>query len=211
MKDAGKTWKRGSRLRAVDRGRGLHQLDIYSKSSYTRLLKYMKSNNSEFAVFKCIHPNDKLRQLTGPNDERDGIHQCSVCGKIVRPAYWVESEPLPFDDKKFGEDMKSNTINGPRYGFISSCVSDRVTREKILVALDDVSNELSTAITAFPSMNSAHEGYAVLQEECQELWDHVCTKPKMRDLNEMRKEAIQVAAMAVRFVVDVCNEERGRR
>jgi head-tail adaptor len=60
-------------------------------------------------------------------------------------------------------------------------------------------------------MNSAHEGYGVLAEEVDELWAHVKTQQSKRDLDAMRKEAVQVAAMAVRFVVDVCNESRGRK
>lgn len=78
-------------------------------------------------------------------------------------------------------------------------------------ALEDVAAEVATAYENWPPMNSAHEGYAVLLEEVDELWDHVKTKQKNRDLSAMRKEAIQVAAMAVRFAVEVCNEERGRR
>ena len=53
--------------------------------------------------------------------------------------------------------------------------------------------------------------FTVLHEEVDELWDHVKTKPSRRMLSDMRAEAIQVAAMALRFVVDICNEERGRR
>lgn len=59
--------------------------------------------------------------------------------------------------------------------------------------------------------NSAHEAYAVLLEEVDELWAHVKTKQKNRDLGAMRKEAMQVAAMAIRFAAEVCSEERGRR
>lgn len=59
--------------------------------------------------------------------------------------------------------------------------------------------------------NSAHEGYGIILEELDELWEHVKTKQKRRDLEAMRKEAIQVAAMAVRFALEVCDEERGRR
>lgn len=53
-------------------------------------------------------------------------------------------------------------------------------------------------------MNSAHEGYAVLAEEVDELWDHVKVKQGKRDIPEMTYEAVQVAAMALRFIVDVC-------
>ena len=61
-------------------------------------------------------------------------------------------------------------------------------------------------------MNSAHEGFGVIYEEfIVELGAHVWTKQKNRDLAAMRKEAIQVAAMAIRFAAEVCTEERGRR
>lgn len=74
-----------------------------------------------------------------------------------------------------------------------------------------VHNELENATANWPVFNSAHEGFAVLQEEVDELWDHVKTNQKRRDLIAMRKEAIQVAAMAIRFALEVCNEERGRK
>lgn len=63
----------------------------------------------------------------------------------------------------------------------------------------------------WPAFNSAHEGYGVLLEEVDELWTHVKTKQKLRDIEAMKKEAIQVAAMALRFAVDVCNEDIGRK
>lgn len=80
----------------------------------------------------------------------------------------------------------------------------------LTVALSEVVAEL-TAAMVWPAMNSAHEGYGVLLEEVDELWLHVKTKQKNRDLGAMRKEAIQVAAMAVRFAIEICNEERGRK
>lgn len=48
--------------------------------------------------------------------------------------------------------------------------------------------------------NSAHEGFAVLVEEVDELWNEV--KKREHDPVAMRKEAIQVAAMAIRFALE---------
>ncbi len=55
----------------------------------------------------------------------------------------------------------------------------------------------------FLPFNSAHEGYAVILEELDELWDEIKKKQSVRDHNRMRKEAIQAGAMAIRFVHDI--------
>lgn len=70
-------------------------------------------------------------------------------------------------------------------------------------AVEDVVKELSNANRLFPAFHGAHEGYAVLLEELDELWDEI--KCKDRNLKNMRKEAVQVAAMAIRFIEDVCD------
>jgi hypothetical protein len=66
----------------------------------------------------------------------------------------------------------------------------------------EIEAELAKARAKHAAMNSAHEGYAVILEELDELWDEI--KAQVHDKVKMRKEAIQVAAMAARFVEDVC-------
>lgn len=71
----------------------------------------------------------------------------------------------------------------------------------------DVQRELERATTKFPPFASAHEGYAILLEEVDELWEEVKKSPSNRDPKALRKEAVQVAAMAIRFIRDVCDKE----
>lgn len=74
-------------------------------------------------------------------------------------------------------------------------------------AFSEVSEELRDATQNFPPMNTAHEGFAILKEEVDELWEAVRMKQKdPARLPQMRKEAVQVAAMALRFIVDICEE-----
>lgn len=80
-----------------------------------------------------------------------------------------------------------------------------------VAAAFQAAEEATKAADLWPPMNSAHEGYGVILEELDELWAHVKTKQKNRDLDAMRKEAIQVAAMALRFVVEIVDEGRGRK
>jgi hypothetical protein len=68
----------------------------------------------------------------------------------------------------------------------------------------DISNELLAAEGMFPAIQTPHQGYAIILEELDELWDEIKAKPGVRSQDRMRKEAVQVAAMALRFIVDVC-------
>lgn len=75
---------------------------------------------------------------------------------------------------------------------------------KLNTAVRLVKAELKEATSKFGSFNNAHEGYAVILEELDELWDEIKNNHTM--LQE--KEAIQVAAMAIRFLVDCCPNRR---
>ena len=69
----------------------------------------------------------------------------------------------------------------------------------------EILDELKRAQTLFPPFHSEHEGYAVLLEEVDELWDEVKGHVGQERRTAMRREAIQVAAMALRFLLDVCD------
>ncbi len=77
--------------------------------------------------------------------------------------------------------------------------------------IEKINAECKYGFDTFGPFNSAHEGFAILLEEVDELKAHVWAKQKNRDLEAMKKEAIQVAAMAVRFALEVCGEDRGRK
>lgn len=64
--------------------------------------------------------------------------------------------------------------------------------------VEEVLKELDEARLNFPPFRSMHEGYAIIKEELDELWIEIKSKnPKFA-----RKEAIQLSAMAIRFLVD---------
>jgi NTP pyrophosphatase (non-canonical NTP hydrolase) len=52
-----------------------------------------------------------------------------------------------------------------------------------------------------PVFSSAHEGYAILLEEVEELWEEV--RKKEPDLERMYEEAIQVGAMTIKFLTSL--------
>lgn len=85
----------------------------------------------------------------------------------------------------------------------------------------EVVEELERAEAKFGPFNSSHEGYAVILEELDELWEVVrLSASELRGLaptktlqerkrkDMMRAEAIQVAAMAMRFIKCICDQDK---
>jgi hypothetical protein len=71
----------------------------------------------------------------------------------------------------------------------------------------DLQQELLRATRLHPPYASAHEGFAVLLEEVDELKAHVWARRENRDMRAMRAESIQVAAVAIRFAAELCGDE----
>ena len=72
--------------------------------------------------------------------------------------------------------------------------------------LEEIRDELISAIVKFHPFNSGHEGYGVILEELEELWGEIKNSKETKGNEAMRKEAIQIAAMSLRFIVDLCEE-----
>jgi NTP pyrophosphatase (non-canonical NTP hydrolase) len=70
--------------------------------------------------------------------------------------------------------------------------------DKIDAVLVRVKEELISATEKFGQFNSVHEGLGVITEEYAELIDAI----RSNNHDEIMNESIQVAAMAVRMVVD---------
>ncbi|MBB4287977.1 hypothetical protein [Roseospira goensis] len=68
-------------------------------------------------------------------------------------------------------------------------------------ALEDVAAEAERAATKHRPMAGAHEGWAVIKEELDELWEHV--RADTGRSAAARREAVQIAAMAIRYITDV--------
>lgn len=80
-------------------------------------------------------------------------------------------------------------------------------KDKYELATEEVLAEVRRAKGMFKeNFHNQHEGYAVILEEVDELWGEVKKNQKKYDLPSQRKEAIQAAAMCVRFVAELLNQ-----
>lgn len=71
--------------------------------------------------------------------------------------------------------------------------------EIICQICDCVNYELDKARTKFPSFNSAHEGYAVLLEETDELWQEIKQKNQNIKKNEKGSHTGRSDGDSIRF------------
>jgi hypothetical protein len=141
------------------------------------------------------------------------MSKCQYCeADLARTtSHWCDKMPNPLEGGQAGRPLSEQ---------LERC-ADAVEWEKGKRAasgplqhsadLREILGEVASARANWPPFNSAHEGFAVLLEEVDELKAHVWTNQKRRDLPAMRKEAMQVAAMAIRFMQECCDETTGRK
>jgi hypothetical protein len=114
-----------------------------------------------------------------------------------------------------GSPLPLSTVTEPHIGqeeaderrriFERGRISIDLVDTPVARVLRDVERELVRAMRDFAPMHSAHEGHAVIREEFEELWEHV--RANTGTTRAARAEAVQLAAMAVRYVLDVCDSE----
>lgn len=68
---------------------------------------------------------------------------------------------------------------------------------------EELADALDAAMTRHAPMHSPHEGHSVIREELDELWEHV--RADTGRTAAARKEAIQIAAMGLRYALDLCS------
>jgi hypothetical protein len=83
------------------------------------------------------------------------------------------------------------------------------TRAKIQAVLDEVEAELIAAYEKFPNFRSAHEGVAIVEEEFLEFREAAYWPHKQERYTQDEDEARQLAAMSIRYIVDVCCSDGG--
>lgn len=77
---------------------------------------------------------------------------------------------------------------------------------RISVIGSAIMNETMRATRIHGSFHSAHEGYAVIKEELDELWDEIRKLKSFDDHSNdiaLYREVIQIGAMALRFAYDI--------
>jgi hypothetical protein len=75
--------------------------------------------------------------------------------------------------------------------------------EKLSTIFDEIDTELVRSNVHQEQFNSLHECHAVIAEELDELWDVVRMKRKDRSAEHIRKELVQLAAMAVKGILSL--------
>ena len=71
-------------------------------------------------------------------------------------------------------------------------------------AVSEVDRELDYATKTYGKFASPHEGLAIIEEEVDELRREVYKHHTLRNAEQMVKEAKQISAMAMRFMIDLC-------
>ncbi len=104
------------------------------------------------------------------------------------------------DEKKTVEENKA-------------AIAEEIAKEQVLAeeVVCEMINEYAAAQKQNGNWNSLHEGWGVLSEEFDELWDEIKLKPHKRDYHNLKHEALQVAAMGLKMAIHIEREQRRKK
>lgn len=161
---------------------------------------------------------DSLAQPPGPSSPKLAPAQGgTVIHRLGRKQFWPHEEIAQdiatlgrkaAQAKWTGKGMKRDVWYGLVYrlrrsGVIITSAQSQLYQRAGGEAVQEVMR--TRFVLGFGPMHSANEGYAVLLEELDELWEEIKGHRSPENLQAMRREAVQVAAMAVAFMVEVCD------
>ncbi len=71
-------------------------------------------------------------------------------------------------------------------------------------SLELIESEYIRASGLYPDFHSNHEAYAVIKEEVDELWDAIKKEKNVKGNDQIRHELIQIGAMVVKYLDNLC-------
>lgn len=148
-------------------------------------------------------------QFTIKHEYEPGMYEIT-CGYPIE-LLWRGLEKLPFWIVIDGSGWKINAADiWKAFVFNTKTILTNNLEENVNIkeAAELCIQECLDATKNFGPFASAHEGYAIMLEEMNELWDAI--KSKKSTPEEIKSEVIQIGAMAIRFLVDI-SKVRGRQ
>lgn len=70
--------------------------------------------------------------------------------------------------------------------------------------ITEIKTEYERSKKLYNDFNSNHEAYAVILEELDEVWDEIKKTKEIRGNENIHKELIQVGAMVVKYIENLC-------
>ena len=76
------------------------------------------------------------------------------------------------------------------------------SENKLDAIISMIKKELDFATSKFGIFHNTHEGYGVMKEEFDEMWDRI-----KQNSNLCFEECVQLAAMSIRFIYDLADKQ----
>lgn len=195
----GEVFKVGDTIRNKDSNPGVHgTIDKLS------LGLFEWSKNIMYACFQDSDGNTNKKELV--NIEHYAPPQTLTTADLVEvkegDTVWFRSGSRVTECKAF---KGLNWTN--HYSTKEAAERGPVPADPYREAVEEVYKEAQRAKSLFKDdFVNQHEGYAVILEELDELWQEVKKNQKNYDIEAQRKEAIQCAAMCIRFIAELTNK-----